>query len=202
MINDLRQKNYIINELEIENKDLYLITISDKIVILKLFKDDENIDSIVEDASILSGKLNSDDFIKLYTISSDKDNEKKILDLRAILWDVYIIGVHWLTDNKDKFKKEDVSRIERNRLIARKIILEDCNLKKISMKIQEILEPTKKLKSIIINNKGINEEDLFKELTTSDDGKYLKNTELKSFEDMNKYLNKIIKEVKNNDKEV
>lgn len=198
----MRQKNYIVNKLEIENKELYLLTISDKIVILKLFESDEEIDSIVEDASMLSGKLNSEDFINLYSISSDKDNEKKILDLRAILWDVYIIGVHWLTDNKNKFKKEDISRIERNRLIARKIILEDCNLKKISMKIQEILEPTKKLKLIIINNKGINEEDLFNELTSSGDGKCLKNTELKSFEDMNKYLNKIIKEVKNNDKEV
>ena len=198
----MRKNKYEINKLEIENKDLFLIKIPDKIVILKLFKNDEKIDSIIEDAAILSEKLNSEEFIKLYNISSDKDNENKILDLRMILWDVYIIGVHWLSASMSKFKKEDISRIQRNRLIARKIILEDCCLKKISIQIQEILKPTKQLKSIIDNNKGFNEEDLFKKLTTTDEDERLNNNELKSFEDINNYLDKIVKEVKIYEKEV
>ena len=198
----MRKNKYEINKLEIENKDLFLIKIPDKIVILKLFKNDEKIDSIIEDAAILSEKLNSEEFIKLYNISSDKDNENKILDLRMILWDVYIIGVHWLSASMSKFKKEDISRIQRNRLIARKIILEDCCLKKISIQIQEILKPTKQLKSIIDNKKWFNEEDLFKKLTTTDEDERLNNNELKSFEDINNYLDKIVKEVKIYEKEV
>lgn len=200
----MTENKYEIKKLEIESKDLFLITIPDKIVILKLFKNDEKIDSIIEDAAILSEKLNSEEFANLYNISSDKDNEKKVLDLRMILWDVYIIGVHWLNASESKFKKEDISRIQRNCLIARKIILEDCCLKKISMQIQEILKPTKQLKLIIDNNKGINEEDLFKKLTTTttNDDKSLNNTKLKSFEDINKYLDKIAKDVKKYEKEV
>ena len=200
----MTENKYEIKKLEIESKDLFLITIPDKIVILKLFKNDEKIDSIIEDAAILSEKLNSEEFANLYNISSEKDNEKKVLDLRMILWDVYIIGVHWLNASESKFKKEDISRIQRNRLIARKIILEDCCLKKISMQIQEILKPTKQLKLIIDNNKGINEEDLFKKLTTTttNDDKSLNNTKLKSFEDINKYLDKIAKDVKKYEKEV
>ncbi|WP_027635357.1 hypothetical protein [Clostridium butyricum] len=197
----MKDNGYKVDELKIENKDLYLVSVPDKIVILKLYKENEKIDTIIQDAAILSEKINSDEFIKLYSIGSYKDNEKNKLDLRMILWDVYIIGIHWLTDSESKFLKEDISRIQRNRLIARKIILEDCNLKKISIKIQEILKPTIQLKSIIDNNKGINEEELFKKLTTIDK-ESLNNTELKSFEDIDKYLDKIAEEVKNNDKEV
>lgn len=174
------------------DKEFIFISVPDKIMIIKLFEKGEDINNIIEDIAILSKQFKKGSIEDI----SDKDNEKDILELRKILWDIYIIGVHLVSDEEVNFKKEDISRIERNRLIARKIIIEDTDFEKICTRILEVLNPTEKLKSIINSNKGINEEELFNKLTEVSEGENLKNTELNSFKDLIDYLNKIEQEVK------
>lgn len=174
------------------DKEFIFISVPDKIIIIKLFEKGEDINTIIEDIAILSKQFKKGSIQGI----SDKDNEKDILELRKILWDIYIIGVHLVSDEEVNFKKEDISKIERNRLIARKIIIEDTDFENICTRILEILNPTEKLKSIINSNKGINEEELFNKLTEVSEGENLKNTELNSFKDLIDYLNKIEQEVK------
>jgi hypothetical protein len=193
----LTQKGISIKKIDIENRNIYWIPIKDKIVFIKLFDDNEEIDSIVQDSILLSELLNNDNFVGNFKgdIFSNNDNRNVVSDLRAILWDIYIIGIHWLINPTAKFKTEDISRIERNKVIARKIIIEDCSLKKISMEIQNLLDPTKQLNIIMNQNKSITEDEIFKVITSDRNDESLNYKGCKSLGDLIKYLEFIKEEI-------
>lgn len=71
------------------------------------------------------------------------------LDLKAFLWDLYIIGIR-ISDESDFFPNEIISQVQREKLIARRIIIQEQTVKDVIAKLIEEFSPTDKIEKIVL----------------------------------------------------
>lgn len=79
------------------------------------------------------------------------------LDLKAFLWDLYIIGIR-ISDKNNFFPNEIVSQVQRERLIARRIIIQEETIEDALIKLIEEFSPTDKLNKIVLKYREDTEE--------------------------------------------
>ena len=121
----LFEKNYNVISKITEEEIYHYCLVGDKIFFLKLLKESDELNVLNNYAICLSQHIEKESFRSFFDIKmlTDKDQEKRVYDLRAFLWDLYIIGIRIC--GKDSFyKPEDKSRIERSKLIARKLVIQ------------------------------------------------------------------------------
>ena len=86
------------------------------------------------------------------------------LDLKAFLWDIYIIGIR-VSDKSDFFTNEMVSNLQREKLIARRIIIQEETIDQVLIKLTEELSPTDKLNTIVLKYRNdTNESSIIEKL--------------------------------------
>lgn len=89
--------------------------------------------------------IDIDEFYERFSNNFSKKDKEKYISLKAFLWDLYIIAIN--CGEKDCINKIDKSNIERNRFLARKIIIDNIDKDKIDF-INKLHEYDKENKSI------------------------------------------------------
>lgn len=124
---------------------------------------------------------------------------KKNLDLKAFLWDLYIINIR-ISDKKDFFSNEIISQVQREKLIARRIILQEETIEEVLFKLIDEFSPTDKLNAIVLkyredtNESNIIDNLLNANLVHTGKGKSKKNSVKLDIENMNSKENILLKE--------
>lgn len=86
------------------------------------------------------------------------------LDLKAFLWDLYIISIR-ISDENDFFPNEVISQLQREKLIARRIIIQEETIEEALVKLTEEFSSTDKLNTIFLKyKKDTNESSIIENL--------------------------------------
>ncbi|RHW65280.1 hypothetical protein DZC34_10440 [Clostridium botulinum] len=86
------------------------------------------------------------------------------LDLKAFLWDLYIISIR-ISDENDFFPNEVISQLQREKLIARRIIIQEETIEEALVKLTEEFSSTDKLNTIVLKyKKDTNESSIIENL--------------------------------------
>lgn len=152
----LKEKKYKMFSKNIDSIEYNYIIIGDRIYFISIVDsiDQCELQECSNEIAINISRIIKNDkykeFFKNDIKLSGKDEEiiGKNLDLRAFLWDLYIINIV-ISDKKKFFPNEVVSRIQRERLIARRIIIQEETLEDVVKKLIEEFSPTEKLDNII-----------------------------------------------------
>lgn len=83
-------------------------------------------------------------------------NEK--IPMSKFLWDMYVIGLHKIESVDEIFKSVNVSEYERDRFIARKIIIQYEHLEELKRKFDHFVFPERILNSFTVIDEDDNEE--------------------------------------------
>lgn len=89
----------------------------------------------------LKDKVNDDIF--------DKDR----LPIPKFLWDLYVIGIHKISNENEPFNPIDVADIERDHFAARKIIIEYVDYNELKEKILHVINPNQQLDLLMMGLK-------------------------------------------------
>ncbi|WP_135557114.1 ABC-three component system middle component 1 [Paenibacillus cymbidii] len=121
---------------------------NDKVLIIQEIVDVEELKDTVYKLPQLREKL-----------SSKISNEENLfvvpeLHLSKFLWDLYVIGLHLVQNEDDKFDPLIVSKIQRNRFVARKIIIEYQTTEDLIHKFNQLVLPERALNQVLENYKS------------------------------------------------
>ena len=83
--------------------------------------------------------------------------ESKKIPMSKFLWDLYIIALHKLTNTLERFPAESISRYERDRFIARKIIIQYDHEKELCKEFRRLVFPHRELDEISLTSTYDNE---------------------------------------------
>jgi len=142
IIKILNRLGYHIKTKEIDNIEFNYCFIEDRIFFLKNLFGENSLECINNLSIYISETIDKYSY-NIFLDNEDitkKDIEVKFLDLRAFLWDIYIIG-YINYENEPCYSDEDKSKIERDQFITRKIILEEASEKIIVRKVVSIIRP-------------------------------------------------------------
>ncbi|APH22402.1 hypothetical protein FDF15_06035 [Clostridium botulinum] len=143
IIKYLLPKEYYTYDLD-DNKLYYFIANKDKIIFITSINKLEEVDLLTIKLSELKNEifksLLNEDQLHYVNESGQVIKEKKKMTMPAFLWDLYIVGLHNIKDNKS-FKINEVERVKRDKFIARKIIIEYKDLKDLKTKFTENVFP-------------------------------------------------------------
>ena len=123
----LEKKGFRVLTQKFDDIDYQYCFLGDRLYFLKVMDDNDSIERLQDLAINISQVLEKEGYKNFFfsdKVLSEKDLELNILDIHTFLWDLYIIGVH-ICINKDFYKSEYKSRVERDKIIAKKIIIED-----------------------------------------------------------------------------
>lgn len=110
----------IILELELNGKAFYYLYNNDRVYLIRIIENSDDLDSIKNDLANFSHSS-----IKQDVISKIKANYRDVnIDIQAILWDLYFILINPIANDGIKMSPEMKNLIERNKFVARKIIIE------------------------------------------------------------------------------
>lgn len=144
-------------EITFKQKKYNVCYINDKLFFLHEF--DGKIENVklknIEIGSLMQDHL--EQFLETLKLSLKDEVDSNILDLKAILWDIYLIGI-FKRDENSALSTYDKGNIERDMYIARKIIIEDTNYAQIAKKILEQICAERYLKQLI-SSKSIPQDD-------------------------------------------
>lgn len=112
-------------ELEFEKYEecYYYITEEGKIVFLIGYKSLNDIEKFMD-------TINIDDFYSRFSSKFKDADKKQYVNFKAFLWDLYIIAIN--IGEQDSITDKDKFRIEKDRFLARKIIVDSIDSKIIS----------------------------------------------------------------------
>ncbi|QNK88100.1 hypothetical protein H7992_23665 [Sporosarcina sp. resist] len=109
----------------------------DKILIISCVEDLHEIQNIVNRLPGLRQK-----------IMNEINNRKNIehvqtekIPMSKFLWDMYIVVLHKINDIDSKFESAEIAEYERDRFVARKIIIEYEHISELQKKFNELLFP-------------------------------------------------------------
>lgn len=75
--------------------------------------------------------------------------DKERMPLPKFLWDLYIIGIHKILNEKDQFNPIHVAEIERDHFAARKVIIEYLDDNELKEKILNVIYPQQQLDGLM-----------------------------------------------------
>ncbi|MBU3199492.1 hypothetical protein LL037_23850 [Clostridium estertheticum] len=167
----MKSKDYDMHSISIDQRMYYFILVDDRLFFIVELLESNSVEFLNESAKLISKQLRTKGFTSTFKNTVDftkDDNTNQVLDLRAILWDLYIIGIH-KTESTISYSIEEISKIERNNLIANKIILEGNNDNIIIDKLIGILKPVNQLDNLIeSNNKYYSEHAIISDILCGD----------------------------------
>lgn len=191
--NELKNKSIRLTKIEIKRNDIFYFTVyKERIFFIK------NLNgllpsSLLEDAILISDYISEDkikDKIKTQISDKDMENIYSKVNLMAILWDLYIIGIH-LLDNDKKYLQEEISKVEKDKFAARKIIIEDSDEDRIVQDLIDIFEPSQKLEQIIKGNEWVSSKNVWDNIVKTGDENSIKIENVNDLESLEKYLNNV-----------
>lgn len=149
LINDISQKN---NIEFIKYKNVYYVNSSDSRVMFILeIKNIEDVEKFIEE-------LDMDDFYKkFHKYLSEKDTAIKF-NLKSFLWDLYVIAIHNCKENK--LNNLEKLKIEKDRFVARKIIIEDGSEDLIKEKLINIINPLDEFEKLLLDDISTPDEEI------------------------------------------
>ncbi|MFJ5750217.1 hypothetical protein CN563_20865 [Bacillus sp. AFS026049] len=126
----------------------------DKILIVCSITALKDIDEVINRLPGLRKKImekinnkNNKDFVQ---------NEK--IPMSKFLWDMYVIGLHKIESEDKAFKSASISEYERDRFIARKIIIQYEHFDELKQKFDHLIFPERILNSFTTIDNDENEE--------------------------------------------
>ncbi|MCA0992753.1 ABC-three component system middle component 1 [Guptibacillus hwajinpoensis] len=142
----------------------------DKILIICSINKLKDIDTVINRLPGLRKKL-----MEQINNKSNRDlvhNEK--IPMSKFLWDLYVIGIHKVESEDKVFKSASISEYERDRFIARKIIIQYEHLDELKDKFNHLIFPERILNTFTTMENEDDEEsldyesikDLIKEIDT------------------------------------
>jgi hypothetical protein len=75
--------------------------------------------------------------------------DKERMPLPKFLWDLYIIGIHKILNEKDQFNSIRVAEIERDHFAARKVIIEYINDNELKEQVWNVIYPHQQLDGLM-----------------------------------------------------
>lgn len=107
-------------DLELNGKAFHYLYHNDRVYLIKIIKNSNDLESIKNDLASFSHSN-----VKQTVINeiNEKSNDVNI-DIYAILWDLYFILINPVNDHKKRMSPELKNRLERDKFVARKIIIE------------------------------------------------------------------------------
>ncbi|HDR4699677.1 hypothetical protein [Bacillus paranthracis] len=139
-------KKKVLLEGILDGKECYLCGgYRDKIIIAFMMDDIKEIEKVVYSVPDLKNVIEKD--IKE---EGDKKTEEEI-SLPTFLWDIYIVGFYNLSINK-RLDVSEISKVHRDRYIARKIIIEYENETELIQKYNQIIDPQVYLNELYSRN--------------------------------------------------
>lgn len=107
-------------ELELNGKAFYYLYHNDRVYLIRIVENNDDLDSIKNDlASFSHSSVKQNVINKIKASYGDID-----IDIRAILWDLYFVFINPIADDGMKMNPEIRNSIERDKFVARKIIIE------------------------------------------------------------------------------
>ncbi|MDQ1233392.1 hypothetical protein QE450_000890 [Paenibacillus sp. SORGH_AS306] len=87
------------------------------------------------------------------------DNKMQADDihLSKFLWDIYVVGLHYIKSDEDKFNEVEIAKIHQNRFIARKIIIEYKEEEELKTQFDNLVVPERVLNTLLHNYSSDNE---------------------------------------------
>ncbi|MTV49865.1 hypothetical protein GJ688_12870 [Heliobacillus mobilis] len=146
MIQVLNKIGLVPTVLNIEEKDIIIASINkDRVfIILSINKPEElrEISYYIPGLKkVILEKVNSKNNLELA--------DERLIPISKILWDIYIIGVHKITSESASFNQSDISEIQRDRFVARKIIIQYNDNDELEKLLYNVICPEKKLNELI-----------------------------------------------------
>ena len=128
-----------------EIKDTLVCNLNqDKILIIKKINKLDEIDELVYTLPQIKGRL-QERMANKKNISEVKSS----IPLSKFLWDLYIIGLHEYGSEQEKFNEFEVAKLQRNRFIARKIIIEYISQQELISQFNQLVQPERALDEIL-----------------------------------------------------
>ncbi|OXM13300.1 hypothetical protein [Paenibacillus herberti] len=115
----------------------------DKVLIIKKITTLQEVQDLVYTLPRLKEKLRE----KIINIQNTEEVED--LNLSKFLWDMYVIGLHHIEQEEERFNEIDVAKFQRNRFVARKIIIEYINDEELMNQFNQIVLPERTLNKIL-----------------------------------------------------
>lgn len=107
-------------ELELNDKVFYYLYHNDRVYLIRIVENSDDFDSIKNDLASFSHSS-----VKQNVINKIKANcDDARIDIQAILWDLYFVIINPIVDDEMKMNPEIRNSIERDKFVARKIIIE------------------------------------------------------------------------------
>jgi len=148
---ELQKKGYKIYKKEIDNETYHYYFGNDRIFFLMLLESNNIIDEVENYCIQLSEYIEKDlykEFFHPDVNLSENDLENKFLDLRAFLWDIYVICIH-VNKKENFYSVEEKVGLSRNSLIAQKIIIEEESIEKVIDGIIKKISPIEDFEKVI-----------------------------------------------------
>ncbi|PJI06544.1 MULTISPECIES: hypothetical protein [Clostridium] len=188
--NELNKKGIKFKEVEIGDELLYIVIYYNGRIFFIKNLNGLYPDSLLDDSIFISDYVSSEKIEKQLN-DKDKKNIFSDINLMAILWELYIVGIHLLDDKNTKYRQEEISKVEKDKFIARKIIIENSDKTKIIQELIDILEPSKKLEEIITVNEELSPQGIWNNISKIDDINSIKIKNVNDLNSLEKYLDKV-----------
>ncbi|WP_090921916.1 hypothetical protein [Paenibacillus polysaccharolyticus] len=117
----------------------------DKILVICLIDELSQIDDIAKKLPSLRNKM----MMRMNNPKNIEVVETKI-PISKFLWDMYIVALHQYKDEKSCFKPAEIAKYERDRFIARKIIIQYEHMEELKRNFVELLFPERILDSFSV----------------------------------------------------
>lgn len=75
--------------------------------------------------------------------------EVENLHLSKFLWDMYVIGLHQINNESEKFNEIEVAKLQRNRFVARKMIIEYSTNDELRTQFNQFVLPERTLNLLL-----------------------------------------------------
>lgn len=188
-------------DIEFLKKKFYYIYKNDRIYLIRIMDNVEELSSIRYDLASFSNNK-----IKQKVIDEIKGNNRvKEFDINTFLWDLYFIIIYPIEDKENQISDEKINAIQRDKFIARKIVIQG-NVDEIKNDLKRIFSEERELGTIINNVMSIFSNDksqLIRNILYSDNSSVeneiktsLNKTSDLKFNDVLSYLHNLQKEYK------
>lgn len=167
------------HSIEMDGKEYRFAVINnDKVVFFVSVETPEDIMIFNNKLPSLKGNLKL--AINEFLSKKSKSYEDIRIDIPSFLWDLYIVGLHQISKDEDRFDNLEVNKIRHDHFIARKIIIEYKNEDDLEEELIKNIFPEMKLNKIVAGLKSVEQVNIKDILRNVDEKKVDK-----SFADLN-----------------
>jgi len=116
----------------------------DKVLIIKIINSLDEVNELATSLPSLKEKIR-----ERMVNEKNMTGIKEDVRLSKFLWDMYIVGLHEYSCAEDKFNEFDVARFQRDRFVARKIIIEYTSDEDLLNQFNQLVLPERSLDEVL-----------------------------------------------------